>query len=180
MDRAATAAPDKSGHQYVAASETIPQQPPQYHLDVAPNAPDEIEVAVHHRCVNHILLLGAVQDVQTGYVFEEPVCQFVLVTDFDGASPGEPDKDFHTVRVHGEQFAAQIKEALTGPADAPEDPANLRHKRILVSGRVRVVPQYEPKTNKYYHFPVVQVNSGVGFVRVLSDGAASATAEATS
>jgi hypothetical protein len=118
------------------------------------------------------VLLGSVQDVQEGYVFEDPVTQFILVTDFEGAAPGEPDKDFHTVRVHGAANARLVRELLLGPVTegqaAPSNGATgALGKRVLVSGRLRVVPQFEARTSKYYHFPVVQVNEGSGFVRVV-------------
>jgi hypothetical protein len=151
-------APGASGHNYVHSSEAVVPQPPQYHLDVAPNAPEESEIAAHARCVNHMMIVGAAQDVQTGFVFEDNVVQFVVATDFDSPAPGEPDRDFHTIRVFGNAFGKQIASALAGAGGGA---------RVLVSGRLRMVPQYEQATSKYYHFPVVQVHEGSGFVRLL-------------
>ena len=96
--------------------------------------------------------MGTVQDVQEGYVFEDPVVQFTLVTDFQNPSPGDPDRDLHTVRVYGAEFGQTAKKVLE------------EGKRVLVSGRLRLVPQFEAATNKYYHFPVVMVQSGCGSV----------------
>ena len=143
------------GQSYTHGSEATAPQPPQYHLDVAPNAPEESEIAAHARCVNHMMLVGQAQDVQQGFVFEEPVVQFVVATDFEGPAPGEPDRDFHTVRVFGEALGKQVTAQLAAGL-AP---------RVLVSGRLRLVPQYEQATTKYYHFPVVHVHEGSGFVR---------------
>ena len=127
-----------------------------------------------------MLLLGTVQDIQEGFVFEDPVTQFILVTDFEGAHPGEPDKDFHTVRVHGAAMSKTVRQMLLGTNEngGASSTALAAGSRVLVSGRLRVVPQYESKSNKYYHFPVVQVNEGSGFVRVIHDGRVNAVATA--
>jgi hypothetical protein len=148
----ATSSSGASATQYVFSQDASLPQAPQYHLDVAPNAPEEGEIACHWRCVNHFLLLGTVQDVQTGFVFEDPVLQFTLVTDFAGPSPGEPDKDFHTVRIFGKEFAESARATVEEGA------------RVAVSGRLRLVPQYEAATNKYYHYPVMTVQTGCGTV----------------
>jgi hypothetical protein len=39
---------------------------------------------------------------------------------------------------------------------------------VLVSGRLRLNPQYEPSVNKFYNFPVIQVHSPGGYVAALS------------
>lgn len=144
-----------SAIQFARQQEGALPQAPQYHLDVAPNAPEEGDVAAHWRCVNNFVLMGAVQDIQEGYVFEDNVLQFTLVTDFDGPSPGDPDKDFHTVRVYDEAFWRPLREGLR-EGDV-----------CLVSGRLRMVPQYDPAMKKYYHFPVMQLFPGTGnMVRV--------------
>jgi hypothetical protein len=145
---------DKSTNQYVHTGDGSLPQAAQYHLDVAPNAPEEGDIAVHWRCVNHTVLLGTVQDVQKGYVFEDPVLQFTLVTDFEAPSPGDPDKDFHTVRIFGESFSQDVEKVAT------------EGSRVLVCGRLRMVPQFETSSNKFYHFPVVTVHAGTGTVSV--------------
>jgi hypothetical protein len=152
VPEAESAAQPSSSTQYIHAQDGSLPQATQYHLDVAPNAPEEGEIACHWRCVNHFLLMGTVQDVQEGYVFEDPVVQFTLVTEFAGPSPGEPDKDFHTVRVFGSEFAKSTKAVLE------------EGQRVMVSGRLRLVPQFEAATNKYYHYPIMAVHSGSGTV----------------
>lgn len=143
---------DGSGAAGVGSASNQPQTW-QYHLDVAPNAPEEGEMAAHWRLVNHGVFLGTVQDVQEGFVFEEPVVQFVLATQFESPSPGDPDKDLHTVRVYGGgDFASSIRAMLR------------TNKRVMVTGRVRLVPQYEHSTNKFYHYPIVMVHPGSGSV----------------
>jgi hypothetical protein len=135
---------------YTQSKETMLPQAPQYHLDVAPNAPEEGSIAAHWRCVNHTILSGPIKDLQEGYVFEDPVLQFVLITDFDNPIPGDPDKDFHTVRLYGE--TAELKKHLREGV------------KVMVTGRLRLVPQYEATSNKYYHYPVVMVQPGAGSV----------------
>jgi hypothetical protein len=168
------------------ASETVTAPlPPQYHLDVAPNAPEEREIAVHHACVNNITLLGAAQDAAVGYVFEDRVLQFVVATAFDSPAPGDPDRDFHTVRVYlkggdsckddqtlvdnyfGKDIADQLMMMSSSSSSASGSNKNLPTKKVLVSGRLRMVPQYEPTTGRYYHFPVVQVQQGSGYVKLV-------------
>ncbi|KEG11591.1 RNA-editing complex protein [Trypanosoma grayi] len=146
------AAKTTSGVQYVHGQDSVLPQAPQYHLDVAPNAPEEGDVAAHWRCVNHCVVLGMVQNIQEGYVFEDKVVQFTLITDFEGPSPGDPDKDFHTVRVFDGSYSEQVKQELR------------EGERFLVTGRLRMVPQYDSAMKKYYHYPVIQVHPGSGSV----------------
>ncbi|RNF02298.1 putative RNA-editing complex protein [Trypanosoma rangeli] len=146
------AARSMTGTHYVHSQESVLPQAPQYHLDVAPNAPEEGDVAAHWRCVNHCVVLGPVQNIQEGYVFEEKVVQFTLITDFEGPSPGDPDKDFHTVRVFDSSFCEQLKKELK------------EGERFLVTGRLRMIPQYDSAMKKYYHYPVIQVHPGCGSV----------------
>lgn len=151
-DGGATAESPSSTTQYVHDEGSALPTAAQYHLDVAPNAPEEADVAAHWRCVNHIVLSGVVSSIQEGYVFQDRVLQFHLATDFDNPSPGDPDKDFHTVRVYDEQHIAGIRQMVQ------------EGQSVLVSGRLRLVPQFETTTNKYYHFPVVMVHPGTGVV----------------
>ncbi|RNE98319.1 RNA-editing complex protein [Trypanosoma conorhini] len=148
----ADATKSTTGTHYVHSQESVLPQAPQYHLDVAPNAPEEGDVAAHWRCVNHCVVLGPVQNIQEGYVFEEKVVQFTLITDFEGPSPGDPDKDFHTVRVFDSSFCEQLKKELK------------EGERFLVTGRLRMIPQYDGAMKKYYHYPVIQVHPGCGSV----------------
>lgn len=125
---------------------------PQYHLDVAPNAPEEGDIAAHWRCVNLCVVMGSVQDVEEGYVFLDHILQFTVATEFTSPSPGDPDMDFHTVRVYGEEVWLPLKADLQ------------RGGRFLVTGRLRMVPQFDTVLRKYYHYPVIQVQPGTGNV----------------
>ncbi|CCW65375.1 unnamed protein product [Phytomonas sp. EM1] len=136
--------------QYVRQQDGALPQAPQYHLDVAPDAPEEGDVAVHWRCVNHCVLMGTVQEIQEGYVFEDHVLQFTLVTDFAGPALGDPDKDFHTVRVYGNAFWKPFREQLE------------EGDHCMVTGRLRMVPQFDASMKKYYHYPILQVEQGTG------------------
>ncbi|CUE63364.1 RNA-editing complex protein MP42, putative [Bodo saltans] len=145
-----------SSTQYVHAGESSQPSMPQYHLDVAPNAPEEGDLAAHWRLVNHCVLVGTVSEIQEGFVFEDRVLQCLLATDFDNPSPGDPDKDFHTVRVYGSSEALKSMKLIMTP-----------NARVMVSGRLRLVPQFDSITNKYYHHPVVMVPEGSGSVHAV-------------
>lgn len=140
------------GTQYTRVGEGALPSVTQYHLDVAPNAPEEGDIAAHWRLVNHCMLLGSVSDISDGYVFEDRVLQFVVATEFDNPSPGDPDKDFHTVRVYGE---GPVAHWLSNLNDGD---------RVMIAGRLRLVPQFDTITNKYYHHPVVLVPESGGSV----------------
>ncbi|CCW72184.1 unnamed protein product [Phytomonas sp. Hart1] len=140
---------------YVRQQDGALLQAPQYYLDVAPSAPEEGDVAVHWRCVNHCVLMGVVQEIQEGYVFEDHVLQFTLVTDFAGPALGDPNKDFHTVRVYDNAFWKSFKEQL-GEGD-----------HCVVTGRLRMVPQFDSVMKKYYHYPILQVEPGTGCMQKL-------------
>lgn len=152
---ASAESPSASFSQYIHGQDANLPQAVQYHLDVAPNAPEEGDIAAHWRCVNHFIVSGPISDVQDGFVFEDRVLQFVVATDFDNPSPGDPDKDFHTVRILGEASVNYFKATLKDG------------DRVLVSGRLRLVPQFENSTNKYYHHPVVMVQEGGGHVALI-------------
>lgn len=136
--------------EYVHQQETELPNAPQYHLDFAPNAPEEGDIAVHWRCVNSCTVMGAVSDVKDGYVFEERVLQFTVATTFESPSPGDPDKDFHLVRVYDESVWQPLKEQIK-EGDV-----------VLATGQLRLIPQYDAALRKYYHYPVVQVHPGSG------------------
>jgi hypothetical protein len=139
--------------QYVHVGESSQPSMPQYHLDVAPNAPEEGDLAAHWRLVNHCVMVGTVSEVQEGFVFEDRVLQCLVATDFDNPSPGDPDKDFHTVRVYGSSETLKSIKLIMTP-----------NARVMISGRLRLVPQFDSITNKYYHHPVVMVPEGSGSV----------------
>eukprot|EP00796_Vickermania_ingenoplastis_P010160 gene10160-7114_t len=150
----ATQAPVNAA-EYLRQQEGDLPSAPQYHLDVAPNAPDESDIAVHWRCVNLCVLMGIISDIQVGYVFEDHVLQFTLATHFEAPSPGDPDRDFHLVRVYDEKYWGPLKDSFKD-GDV-----------VLVNGRLRLVPQYDATLRKYYHHPVVQVfpDCGLGEAR---------------
>lgn len=136
--------------EYVRQQESDLPSATQYHLDVAPNAPEEGDIAAHWRCVNSCVLMGKIADISEGYVFESNVLQFTLMTHFEAPSPGDPDKDFHLVRVYDETYWRSLKNSLK------------EGDMVLVNGRLRQVPQYDATLRKYYHHPVVQVHPGAG------------------
>lgn len=136
--------------EYVRQQESDLPSATQYHLDVAPNAPEEGDIAAHWRCVNSCVLMGKIADLSEGYVFESHVLQFTLMTHFEAPSPGDPDKDFHLIRVYDETYWSPLKNSLK------------EGDMVLVSGRLRQVPQYDAALRKYYHHPVVQVHPGAG------------------
>lgn len=142
--------------QYVHVGDASQPSMPQYHLDVAPNAPEEGDLAVHWRLVNHFVVVGTVSEVQEGFVFEDRVLQCLVATDFDNPSPGDPDKDFHTVRLYGSSETLKSMKSIMTP-----------NARVFVSGRLRLVPQFDAVTNKYYHHPVVVVPEGSGTVQAV-------------
>ncbi|CAJ1005927.1 putative Zinc finger, C2H2 type [Leishmania naiffi] len=141
-----------SAAQYVRQQEGALPDAPQYHLDVAPNAPEEGDIAAHWRCVNLCVLMGDVQEVEEGYVFQDHVLQFTLATEFAAPAPGDPDTDFHTVRVYGHNFWCPLKADMQAGG------------RFLVTGRLCMVPQFDTQLKKYYHYPVIQVFPGSGTV----------------
>lgn len=141
-----------SAAQYIRQQEGALPNAPQYHLDVAPNAPEEGDVAAHWRCVNLCVLMGSVQEVEEGYVFQDHVLQFTVATEFANPAPGDPDMDFHTVRVYGADFWQPLKADIQAGG------------RFLVTGRLRMVPQFDTLMKKYYHYPVIQVFPGTGNV----------------
>jgi hypothetical protein len=109
--------------------------------------------------VNSLTLVGVVHDIQTGYVFEDPVTQFTLTTtSIDTTSPLQEcvvEKDHHTIRCYGEEFSAEIKSRL--------QEGNV----VCVSGRLRLNPQLEASCNKHFYFPYVHVIPPHGQVAVV-------------
>jgi hypothetical protein len=111
------------------------------------------------KSVNSVTLVGVVHDIQTGYVFEDPVTQFTLTTtSIDTTNPVQEcvvEKDHHTVRCFGEEFAGDIKGRLKD--------GNV----VCVNGRLRLNPQLEPACNKHFYFPFVHVTPPHGNVAVV-------------
>eukprot|EP00760_Papus_ankaliazontas_P034546 PhM_4_TR7252/c0_g1_i1/m.95226/K03111/ssb; single-strand DNA-binding protein len=113
------------------------------------------------KSVNHVTLVGVAHDIQSGYVYEDPVCQFTLTTSaLDTNVNGKTneavlEKDHHTVRCFGEAFSAQVRQAIR------------EGYVVAVSGKLRLNPQLEPSTSKHHYFPYIHVTSPHGQVHVV-------------
>ena len=109
--------------------------------------------------INSITLVGVVHDIQTGYVYEDPVTQFVLTTtSIDTTNPLQEcvvEKDHHTVRCFGDEYSADVKSRLKEGAV------------VCVSGRLRLNPQLESSCNKHFYFPYVHVSPPNGSIAVV-------------
>jgi hypothetical protein len=119
--------------------------------------------ALRMKSVNSLTLVGIVHDVQTGYVYEDPVTQFTLTTtavDATGraaSSDGNTvvEKDHHTVRCFGDAYSQEVRGLLR------------EGQIVCVSGRLRLNPQLEPSCNKHFYFPYVHVEGPMGKVAVI-------------
>src|SRR4051794_8941332 len=93
------------------------------------------------KSVNQVTLVGVVHDIQTGFVYEDPVTQFcVTTTSIDTTNPLQEcvvEKDHHTVRCFGEAFAQDVKTRLK------------EGNVVCIAGRLRLNPQLEPSCNKH-------------------------------
>ena len=111
------------------------------------------------KTINNVTLVGVVHDIQSGFVYEEPVTQFTLTTtSLDTTNPAQEclvEKDHHTVRCFGEQFANEIKGKLK------------EGNVVCVNGRLRLNPQLEPSCGKHFYFPFVHVQPPLGQVSVV-------------
>lgn len=112
------------------------------------------------KSVNNVTLVGVVHDIQTGYVYEDPVTQFTLTTTALDTAGGEDgcvvEKDHHTVRCFGEVFAGEVK-------------AKIKEGAVLcVNGKLRMNPQLEPQCGKHFYFPFIHVQPPTGQVTVIS------------
>jgi hypothetical protein len=109
--------------------------------------------------INSVSLVGVVHDIQTGYVFEDPVTQFTLTTtSIDTTNPLQEcvvEKDHHTVRCFGEEFSADVRSRIA------------EGNVVCVNGRLRLNPQLEPSCNKHFYFPFVHVTPPNGNVAVV-------------
>ncbi|CUG94356.1 Hypothetical protein, putative [Bodo saltans] len=111
------------------------------------------------KTINSVTLVGVVHDIQSGFVFEDAVTQFTLTTtSVDTTSSSQEcvvEKDHHTIRCYGDVFSAEIKNKIK------------EGNVICVNGRLRLNPQLESGTNKYYYFPFVHVQPPNGQVSVV-------------
>lgn len=111
------------------------------------------------RSVNSVTLVGVVHDIQSGFVYEDAVTQFTLTTtSIDTASAAQEcvvEKDHHTVRCFGDQFAHDVR-------------GRIKEGNVLcVAGRLRLNPQLEPGCNKHFYFPYVHVDAANGGISVV-------------
>ena len=114
-----------------------------------------------YKSINHVTLVGVAHDVQSGFVYEDPVCQFTLSTSsLDTMVNGRTneavlEKDHHTIRCFGEPFCTQVRQMI-------------REGYVVVaSGRLRLNPQMDPSTSKYHYFPYIHVSPPHGNVHVI-------------
>ena len=130
--------------------------------------------ASQYKSVNHVTLVGVAHDIQSGFVYEEPVCQFTVSTSsLDTMINGRPneavlEKDHHTVRCFGEPFSGQVRQMLR------------EGYVVVVSGKLRLNPQLDPATSKHHYFPYLHVAAPHGNVHVIhGDPKKVATVEGT-
>eukprot|EP00759_Apiculatamorpha_spiralis_P007998 PhF_6_TR1502/c0_g1_i2/m.2723 len=63
--------------------------------------PEDILTASHKSCINTIVLVGIVKDIQQGYYYEETITQFTVSVPFGQPPAGETDVDLIPVRCSG-------------------------------------------------------------------------------
>ena len=111
------------------------------------------------KSINNVTLVGVVHDIQTGFVFEDPVTQFTLTTtSIDTTNPAHEcvvEKDHHTVRCFGDLFSADVKSRIK------------EGNVVCINGRMRLNPQLEPSCNKHFYFPFIHVQPPHGQVSVI-------------
>ena len=111
------------------------------------------------KSVNNVTLVGVVHDLQSGFVYEDPVTQFVVTTtSLDTTNPLQEcvvEKDHHTIRCFGEAFSTDIKDRIR------------EGNVVCVTGRLRLNPQLEPSCNKYFYFPYLHVAPPHGSIAVV-------------
>lgn len=111
------------------------------------------------KAINSVTLVGVVHDIQSGFVYEDAVTQFTLTTtSIDTTSSSQEcvvEKDHHTIRCYGDAFSTEVKGKIK------------EGNVVCVNGRLRLNPQLESGTNKYYYFPFVHVQPPNGQVSVV-------------
>ena len=123
--------------------------------------PEEVTIACHSSCINSIVLVGKMVDVQSGYVWEDRVFQFSIVCPFRDPPSGESDRDTIIVRYHlgdGEDARAQEKVFRALADDG---------KNVCVMGNIRMNPQLEKVNSRYYYYPLVYVSPSCGSIQAL-------------
>jgi single-stranded DNA-binding protein len=111
------------------------------------------------KSINSVTLVGVVHDIQSGFVYEDAVTQFTLTTtSIDTTNTSQEcvvEKDHHTIRCYGDLFSAETKNKIK------------EGNVVCVNGRLRLNPQLEGGSNKYYYFPFVHVQPPNGQVSVI-------------
>lgn len=111
------------------------------------------------KSINSVTLVGVVHDIQNGFVYEDPVTQFVLTTTSICTTSASNDciveKDHHTIRCFGEAFSTEVKNKIK------------EGNVVSVSGRMRLNPQLETSCNKHFYFPFIHVQPPHGYVTVV-------------
>ena len=114
-----------------------------------------------YKSINHVSLVGVAHDVQSGFVYEDPVCQFTLSTSsldtMINGRTNEPvlEKDHHTIRCFGEPFCTQVRQMVR------------EGYVVCASGRLRMNPQMDPATSKHHYFPYIHITPPHGNVHVI-------------
>ena len=141
----------------VPGASSLGQTP--YHIAVAPHAPAECELAVHSLCVNQITIVGEVISVTSGYALNSPALQISLATG---------SEEIHTIRCMGDKWFNSYNQRSAAESDSLDIykiPNN--GDRVCVLGQLKLIPQYEHSTKKYYHFPIICIMENNGFITKL-------------
>uniref|UniRef100_A0A7S4PAL3 C2H2-type domain-containing protein n=1 Tax=Paramoeba aestuarina TaxID=180227 RepID=A0A7S4PAL3_9EUKA len=114
--------------------------------------PEEVTISCHASCVNTIVLVGRLIDLQIGFVWEERVLQFSIICPFPNPPAGESDRDVVVVRYY------------LGQEDTDAFEKYYRRiindgKPVCVIGSLRMNPQMEKVNSKYYYYPFVYARS---------------------
>mmetsp|Transcript_24403 Transcript_24403/g.38004 ORF Transcript_24403/g.38004 Transcript_24403/m.38004 type:complete len:188 (-) Transcript_24403:31-594(-) len=143
------------------ASAPSPASTPEAKAEAAKSDTAQKASSPLYKSINHVTLVGVAHDVQSGFVYEDPVCQFTLSTSsldtMINGRTNEPvlEKDHHTIRCFGEPFCTQVRQMI-------------REGYVVVaSGRLRLNPQMDPATSKYHYFPYIHVSPPHGNVHVI-------------
>ena len=123
--------------------------------------PEEVTIASHSSCINSIVLIGKMVDIQIGYVWEDRVLQFSIICPFPNPPAGESDRDVIVVRYY-----------LGDEKEAPKREKEFRElindgKSVCVIGNLRMNPQQEKVNSKFYYYPLVYVSPSCGSIQIL-------------
>ena len=123
--------------------------------------PEEVTIACHSSCINTVVLVGHMVDIQIGFVWEDRVLQFSIICPFPNPPAGESDRDVVVVRYYlgesreGEKVEKDLRKIVKDG------------KPVCVIGNLRMNPQVEKVNSKYYYYPLVHVSPSSGSIQVL-------------